>query len=55
MRTDARLRQTRVLMLTSEDSRSLIERAWAAGVDAFLTKPTSLQALREQLAKLGFA
>jgi two-component system chemotaxis response regulator CheY len=55
VRADSRFSDSYVMMVTSETLDSKVEAAFAAGVDEYMMKPFSSDAIREKLEVLGFA
>ena len=53
IRADPKLRHTRVVVLTSSDQESDINRVRELGSDAYLVKPTSIVELIDQLGQLS--
>lgn len=53
IRADPRLRRSRVVVLTSSDQESDINRSRELGSDAYLVKPTSIVELIDQLGRLS--
>jgi CheY-like chemotaxis protein len=53
IRADPKLRHTRVVVLTSSDQETDIQRVRELGSDAYLVKPTSIVELIDQLGQLS--
>ena len=54
-RSDPRLSETRLIMMTVRDGSDDIRTALAAGADEFLMKPLTREAIADKLALLEFA
>jgi CheY-like chemotaxis protein len=53
LKQSPRTRSVRVVMLTSEEDRTLVKEAFAAGCDGYLTKPIDEKKLQARLAELA--
>lgn len=53
IKSDAELRSTPVVILTTSSSVDDIEQSYAEGVNSFITKPTSFSGLQEMVKSIG--
>jgi CheY-like chemotaxis protein len=53
IKADARLHPLPVIMLTSTDNQSEIDRCYQAGASAYVAKPISIASLGDKLERLG--
>jgi two-component system chemotaxis response regulator CheY len=55
LRREGRYASMKIMVIALQDDYTIMDRAFAEGVDEFLMKPFTLRGLREKLLLLGFA